>query len=217
MRYVDKSNCCAEFDAWLKKKKTLPVWKDWRGKVKQTLYAHLLDEQKGLCIYCQQAIPEKVNSRQNSDPVRSHIEHIRPRHFYFNLTFDYSNLSVSCEGFDCAATEQSEKEFCGHWKDDEYDENQFLHPFELQDIEDYFEYDADGRIFANSLKNEVERKKAEYMIATLALNHTILIQKRAETYGAIIEKSDNDINELLDSNVANLPSFYSMLKFLFLT
>ena len=165
--------------------------------------------------FLSRAFFEHLHSRQNSDPVRSHIEHIRPRHFYFNLTFDYSNLSVSCAGSDCAATEQSEKEFCGHWKDDEYDENQFLHPFELQDIEDYFEYDADGRIFANSLKNEVERKKAEYMIATLALNHTILIQKRAETYGAIIEKSDNDINELLDSNVANLPSFYSMLKFLF--
>jgi len=216
MRYVDKSNCCAEFDAWLKKKKTLPVWKDWRGKVKQALYAHLLDEQKGLCIYCQQAIPKKTEI-QSSNQIRSHIEHIRPRNLYSELIFDYSNLSISCEGFDCAATKQSEKEFCGHRKANEYNENQFLHPFELQDIEDYFEYDADGRIFANSLKNEVERKKAEYMIATLALNHTILIQKRAETYGAIIEKSDNDINELLDSNVANLPSFYSMLKFLFLT
>lgn len=215
MRYVDKSNCCTEFDAWLQKRKTLPVWKDWRGKVKQRLYAHLLDEQKGLCIYCQQAIPEKAN-RQNSDQARSHIDHIRPRNLYSELTFIHCNLSVSCEGFDCAATKQSEKEFCGHWKEDEYDENQFLHPFELQDIEEYFEYDIEGRIFANHVKSDSEQQKANYMIKILALNHKELERLRVTTYSQMLDENLTDISELLNPNVSQLPAFYSMLKLLFL-
>lgn len=218
MRYIDKSNRCAEFDEWLKKRKTLPNWDDWRGKIKQSLRNCLWQEQKGLCVYCQRVI--LLNSPENSE-THCHIEHVRPRKTYSELTFTYCNLVMSCDGYFKIGKEslmRIARESCGHIKDDEnneneYDEEQFLHPFELQDIEDYFEYDADGRIFANHYKNQSEQQKADYMIRILALNHIQLIQMRAETYLAATENESN-INELLDENVSQLPAFFSMLKFL---
>lgn len=190
-------------------------WNELPTNLKHTLHLHLWQEQQGLCIYCQQAIPEKTET-QSSAQIRSHIEHIRPRHPYSALTFYYHNLSVSCEGFDCAAIGQPKKEFCEHRKANEYDENQFLHPFELQDIEDYFEYDIEGRIFANHLKNDSEQQKANYMIKILALNHKELERLRVTTYSQMLDENLSDINELLNPNVSQLPAFYSMLKFLFI-
>ncbi len=210
MRYIDKSNRCNEFEQWVTENKPAD-WREISTDLKHTLHLHLWQEQQRLCIYCQQVIPEKIE-KQSSKQIRSHIEHIRPRSTYPNLRFDYHNLSVSCEGFDCAATGQPKKEFCEHRKANEYDETQFLHPFELQDIEDYFEYDIEGRIFANPHKNQSEQQKADYMIKILALNHTQLIQMRSETYLAATENETN-INELLDENVSQLPAFFSMLKF----
>lgn len=219
MRYIDKSNRCNQFEQWVTENKPAD-WRELPTDLKHTLHLHLWQEQQRLCIYCQQVIPEKIE-KQSSKQIRSHIEHIRPQKWrdsdgnsFEHLRFDYHNLSVSCEGFDCAATGEPKKEFCEHHKANEYDEEQFLHPFELQDIEDYFEYDTDGRIFANHYKNQSEQQKANYMIKILALNHIQLIQMRAETYLAATEKESN-INELLDENVSQLPAFFSMLKSLF--
>lgn len=216
MRYVDKSNCCAKFDTWVAENKP-ENWNELPTNLKHTLHLHLWLEQQGLCVYCQQAIPEKKTA-QSSAQIRSHIEHIRPRSHstYSALTFHYHNLSVSCEGFDCTAAGQPKKEFCEHRKANEYDENQFLHPFELQDIEEYFEYDVEGRIFANHLKSDFEQQKANYMIKILALNHKELERLRVTTYSQMLDENLSDINELLDLNVSQLPAFYSMLKFLFL-
>lgn len=124
-------------------------------------------------------------------------------------------MSVSCEGFDCSTKNTGTKEFCGHRKDDEYDENQFLNPIELQEIESYFEYDIEGRIFPSHLKSEEEQKKAKYMIEILALNHKKLNTLRVKHYNSLLDQDADERNKLLDPNQERLPAFYSMLKFLF--
>jgi len=218
MRYLNKSKRCTEFDNWLTC--NTPVsWGDLDDNIKLALHQHLWHEQQGLCIYCQQAVPEKT-AKQSSAEIRSHIEHIRPRSpkkpgKYPELTFVYCNLSVSCEGFDCSAKTPETKEFCEHRKDDEYDESQFLNPTELPEIETYFEYNIVGEIFPNhKLESEEERKKADYMIKTLALDHETLNQLRARHYDAMLTLNADEKTNLLDPNGEILPAFYSMLKFL---
>jgi len=217
MRYIDKSNRCVEFDTWVTEDKP-ENWRDfpkYPTDVKHVLHNHLWREQQGLCVYCQQAIPEKKTA-QSSEQIRSHIEHIRPRSLpkYSGLTFDYSNLSVSCQGFDCAATGKPKQEFCEHRKANEYDENLFLHPVEQQDIEDHFEYNVIGEIYPNPSKSESEQQKANYMIKILALNHKTLTQLRARA-AQVFNGNREQISGVLNPNDVLLPEFYSMLKFLF--
>ena len=142
MRYIDKSNRCKAFDQHLRNKPPTS-WKKFNNNIKLILHKHLYYEQGGLCIYCQQKLLPKTEKESNAH-IRSHIEHIRPKSSYKDLTFDYCNLSVSCEGFDCEIPKtntQPKKEFCEHRKANEYDEFYFLNPMEVKDIEDYFVYD----------------------------------------------------------------------------
>jgi len=99
MRYIDKSDCCKAFDRYLINSRPL-AWNEFDDNIKLILHQHLYYEQGGLCIYCQQKLLPKTEKESNAH-IRSHIEHIRPRSSYPYLTFDYCNLSVSCEGFDC--------------------------------------------------------------------------------------------------------------------
>ena len=214
MKYIRKSTCCTQFTEWFTENQA-SYWGELPTEVKHALHNHLWREQQGLCVYCQQLIPEKT-AKQSSTQIRSHIEHIRPRSVYPNRMFDYDNLSISCEGFDCTATTPQKKEFCEHRKADEYDENQFLNPIEQPEIADYFEYDIEGRIFANHLRSNIDQQKANYMIKILALDHRELNRLRESSYSQLIQENDSDIKELLNPNYPLLPAFYTMLNFLFI-
>lgn len=149
MRYIDKSNRCADFDTYAKPAN----WPSFDKNIKLLLHQHLLKEQQHLCIYCQQSIPSKT---QKDDPIAnpkilhpSHIEHIRPKEAgkFPLLTFEYTNLAVSCDGFEIGSTlPRRSPDFCGHPKKSIFDDTLFLHPFEEMDIEDFFEYDLNGEI-----------------------------------------------------------------------
>ena len=114
MRYIDKSNRYAEFDEYVNNDSP-SVWNELKTEIKLKLHQHLWRTQQGLCIYCQQEVPEK---KEKEYKIRSHIEHIRPRSQYAHLIFCYKNLSVSCEGFDCKTESlKPKKEFCEHNRD----------------------------------------------------------------------------------------------------
>ncbi|RKZ44821.1 MAG: TIGR02646 family protein [Candidatus Parabeggiatoa sp. nov. 3] len=220
MRYIDKSNCCAEFDKYVNNDSP-SVWDEFKTDIKLKLHQHLWREQQGLCIYCQQEVPEK---KETEYKIRSHIEHIRPRRGhnpdkYAHLIFCYKNLSVSCEGFDCKMDDSlnPKKEFCEHNKENEYDEYKFLNPVECRDIEDYFSYGIDGTIHPNNNKNDEDKSKAQYMIKTLYLNHPTLTDMRKKQYQLIIQEQEKglDIKDFLNPHY-ELPGFYTMLKQLFL-
>jgi uncharacterized protein (TIGR02646 family) len=215
MIYIDKSNRYTEFDEYVNNDSPF-VWSEFKTNIKLKLHQHLWHEQQGLCIYCQQEVPEKKEAEYK---IRSHIEHIRPRSQYAHLTFCYKNLSVSCEGFFCKTESLNpKKEFCEHRKGNEYDEDKFLNPVEQSDIEDYFVYDIEGKVHPNSNQNQENRTKAEYMISILDLNHSKLTDIRKEQYQLIIASQENglDIEEFLNPHYDLLPAFYTMLKQLFL-
>ncbi len=203
MRFIDKSERCPEFDNYVANEKP-SVWNAFDDNIKLKLHQHLWREQKTLCIYCQQQTPLK-KEKQASENIRSHIEHIRPQSPYTHLIFDYNNLSLSCEGFDCDTRDKKpKKEFCEHRKGNEYDENKFLNPIELPDIENYFEYDIEGKIHPTS-KDNAKAQKAQYMIDILHLDHGTLNDMRKEAYLFSIDSEYPQTPEVL-------PPFYSMLK-----
>lgn len=211
MRYIRKTEKCQEFEEYIAAAQ--PTRWDVPGDIKLKLHLHLWREQQGLCIYCQQGIPEK---KQREYP-RSHIEHIRPKGLaqYAHLAFCHANLSVACEGFDCRrASERPPQEFCEHRKGDAYDEARFLNPVGLAEIESYFEYDNKGNIYPNSSKSAFEQKQAEYMIELLELQHEALKDMRRENYQMLLEQELNgaDILKMLDPEQTELLPFYSMLK-----
>lgn len=237
MRYIEKKNPCEEFEAfvvkkklekyietYLKSKKKSKLKSPWKkftqsregGQVKITLHTHLLNEQKGLCIYCQQAIPEKLDS----PIVYSHIEHLKEKYRYAHLTFQHKNLSVSCNGFDCSVEESNLiEDFCGHKKGElgqkqEIAEKLFLNPTEIADIENFFEYDFEGNIAPNEERSGAEQQKAKYMIDILDLQNDNLIQMRVNQLDDINLRllEDFDIEAFLNETAERLPSFFSMLK-----
>lgn len=238
MRYIDKSNRSKEFDdfidhfklknrEWKRLKKTNDKLKDGfrsGSDIQLLLHQHLWTEQKGLCIYCEQELEAKL--AKNTDKKGfSHIEHLRPKGTYKDLRFEQSNLSVSCDGFDTRNQNPiTEKEFCGHKKHFEYDEDLFLNPLEVENVEDYFEYDIEGNMYPNQELEESEKQKAIYTIDLLNLQHDILIDMRKNQYEIILEEylsyeteteKDAYIEDLLNPNHKTYPAFYSMLKKLF--
>ncbi|MCK5717149.1 MAG: TIGR02646 family protein, partial [Thiomargarita sp.] len=208
MRYIDKSQCCKEFEDYINKKKT-SYWKNVKSNIKLTLHQHLYYEQGGLCIYCQQQLLLKTHKEPDPKNIRSHIEHIRPRSVYSHLTFDYCNLSLACEGFDCSipiTQELPKKEFCEHRKANEYDKEYFLNPVEIKDIENYFFYDDFSfEILPKHEKGSEKFKKAEYMIKILDLNHWELVRMRKRCEQDVYKKGVYDKHDKI------LPPFYSML------
>lgn len=154
MRYVRKTKPPKFFKT---DTRHLKSWGRYKSNKKRDLKRHILrNEQFFLCIYCEGKV----------DLKNSHIEHLKPKdyHKYPEKVFTYENLAVSCNG-DCQDyCEDNQPHTCGHIKANLYDENRFLDPTKLEDIEDYFVYDAeDGRM----LPSEKAPDKAMYMIFTI--------------------------------------------------
>ena len=213
MRYISKLNRCEDFDRYIATVSPRN-WSRFNPNKKIILHQHLLKEQQFLCVYCQQSIPPKLTKDIQPGLLHpSHIEHIRPKDTHTHLTYEYTNLGVSCNGFD-VTTPPAHPDFCGHPKDNEFDEHLFLHPFEIPDIEDYFQYDINGKILPSS----ISPLKSQKTITLLRLDNPILENMRAEQYLILIEEvtaTGLDITLYLDETLPELPKFHSMLKQLF--
>ena len=180
-------------------------WEDYPVSKRPLKEYVLQNEQNYLCIYCESKV----------ELDNSHLEHIKPkaRDKFPELTFNYANIVVSCNG-NCH-TEDEEYYSCGHIKDNEYDETKFLNPIELIDIREYFEYDIDTGDITESSR---DINKAKYMISTLHLNDGSLPLARKKALKIFIEKlkkldnsqRKNKIIEVLNKeNIA----FVSFLRF----
>jgi len=122
VHYVKKGDSPDFFEEEKKWLEPNAVWDDLHCKPQ--LRQHLIEEQSGLCIYCERRI----------DQANSHIEHLIPQSHEPNLRFDYSNLTVSCNGDQCetpidnATYDPEDIHSCGHKKSDAFDSARFLNP-----------------------------------------------------------------------------------------
>lgn len=151
MRYVKKARVPRFFKH---DSRTLRDWKKYKSYKKRKLKQYILEkEQDFLCIYCE----GKVSIGN------SHVEHLRPKDSakYPEQTFNYKNLSVSCNGYCHEFYHDNQPRTCGHIKGNMFNEKLFLDPTKVENIEEYFKYDYDtGEILSSGLQD----KKANYMI-----------------------------------------------------
>lgn len=236
MRYIDKTEKFGLLDKYKDfHKEYQKPWDEFKNPDKTITHNHILRTQKYLCAYCEQQLEEK-----NVNNNIGHLEHIIPRDESKELTFDYANLVVCCQGFDIeeyrekikAGVIKRSEEFCAPKKGSEHDQNLFLNPVTVKDIEDYFDYasevdENDPRnksylIIPDKTKANEDKNKAEYTINLILLNHKILKTMRARQYEVVASKIhecknnqtqiDEFLDDLLDKESYVFPAFFSMLK-----
>ena len=116
MRFIDKSKRCDEFDKYINDN---PHGLSSTGKwnlptdIKNKLHNNIL-KQQGLCIYCQQELPEKENPQYLPESI---IEHLRPKTKYAGLTYVFCNLSVACKKHKQKKDKKELIDFCEDRKD----------------------------------------------------------------------------------------------------
>jgi uncharacterized protein (TIGR02646 family) len=172
MRHIQKLNTPNFFTQHTQ---FLANWRDYIGRRKKRLKKYILNnEQNHLCCYCE----SKVTISGDKEKDGSHLEHIKPKKFYSDLTFYYQNLIVSCHGT-CHNNENDKtRHSCGHKKDDDYDETKFLNPTTVNDIRDYFKYETIENEKIKILPTDKAPTKAQYMINILHLNAETLLKAR---------------------------------------
>ena len=163
-------------------------WQEYQSGKKQ-LRQHILNhEQHALCLYCERAI--------SADTGVSHIEHVQPKQQYPQLTFDYANLAVSCEGYQLTPSEMADAakkgHSCGHKKDSEYDSALFLNPLQQENITDYFAFKPHTQLIEATL----DRYKAQvdYTVNILRLNESGIMlarQNAVKSFRTVLAKLSN--------------------------
>ena len=147
------------------------IWDNLRCKRELKEYI-LENEQNGLCGYCEAKI---------KDINKSHIEHIEAKNRdYINLTFDYNNLIVSCDGL--CFNDKNQRLTCGHKKDSKgykVDYNLFLNPTKTENIRDYFIYSEQGFIGASNL--DIDSSKETMRVLNLNDPNNQLPQERQKS------------------------------------
>lgn len=100
-----------EFFLEFKKKEKPKDWKDLDFEIKRKLKKYMLDNEqridnKSYCPYCEIILfSENIDLKEDKD---CHIEHIKPKSKFGNLTFDYRNFLISCsENKTCSHSKQS--------------------------------------------------------------------------------------------------------------
>lgn len=169
-------------------------WGSFVGKDEVATF--LEEEQLGLCAYSE--------VRPDQEEIGTHIEHVKPKGSYPELTFDYSNL-VLCGLNESDLKAFSGKAFGGHAKQDKYDPDLFISCLD-PDCESYFTYLSNGRIVPSSQEESGEKyRKADYTINTLLnLNSPYLVQLRKSWI--------DELDELIDQHLDNGDSLAYLAK-----
>ncbi|MGF1763795.1 retron system putative HNH endonuclease [Aliivibrio kagoshimensis] len=182
-------------------------WGRFPSNKKKQAKRKLLTQQYKLCGYTEFNIDE-FSSLASSKNGGCHIEHIKPKSLFPQLTFEYENLIISVldsddlkrfkeEFFVNNAPEADDSHklyFGGHKKENNFDEVLFISPTET-DCQRYFVHiEHSGEIKPANGLEEDEVKRAEYTIKLLNLNHPYLKNQRYKRMKEVLD----DIEELDD-------------------
>lgn len=200
MRYIAKGIEPIEFSDWkaLENEDWKPNYNELSGLVKTAVYNSLIEEQKGICCYCE---------RELATPDY-HIEHLNPQHKDEGDDLDYSNLLCSCLN----KTTKGAPLHCGKLKGHE-----ILPITPLQnDCQSKFEYTAMGEILGVN-------EEANRTIHILGLDIEKLVRMREFAASPFIseELDDDEFISFVEGYVTpnqdgSLNPFCSMIEFLFM-
>lgn len=150
------------------------IWKQYRDfeyteRSNQSLVRALHRMQEGLCVYCERRIFTIESERQNNERNR-HIEHLRSRQNYPDLTLTYSNLALSC------STEQERVKSCGERKG-----NRELPILPTENHRHLFDIDFDdGSIIPALGISSADKKRVKDTCILLNINHGALCFERLQ-------------------------------------
>lgn len=151
-------------------------WDVLDGTVRTNTRKYILEEEQGnQCAYTEMPLEYKNNN--------SHIEHLKRKDaaFFPELTFEWTNLFVSCISSD----------FGGKYKDQVYLKGKtkvnnalILNPA-LENPADFFDLKNWGEITIKGDLQGIEKTKAEETIKAFNLNHNSLIKERIRMMRAV--------------------------------
>jgi uncharacterized protein (TIGR02646 family) len=157
-------------------------------KDKKKLNDLLIEEQGGICCYCQQKITELKRTKNSGD---SHNEHLIPQSVNEDLQTNHGNIFACCcfsSGF------SKELQYCGEAKG-----NNLIYEFiKWVDCVHHFKYNIEGEImpegcylsfkeFEDNKKSlDFKQKKALEAIIILNLNQISLKEERKKDIAALI-------------------------------
>lgn len=186
----------------------------WKNVSKEHLDAirrELYSMQGNFCAYCECELSES----------NRHIEHFRRRLNFKELTFDWSNLFLSCK------FESGKDRSCGTHKDNDnktakYDPNTLINPCD-DDPDEFFEFKIMGELETRGGLTAEQNERAKETIRVFNLNCTRLknMRKRTiSTYSELVRKaklqgtSDNEIYELMADilDYAKDKEFYTAVR-----
>ena len=198
-----------QFFTEFKRKKNPKHWdilnKPENLHIKPELKSYMLKNEqkigdKSYCPYC-----EMILSFEDSDlkeDKKCHIEHIKPKSKFGNLTFDYRNFLTSC----------SDKNTCGQSKGNKWD-NLFINPV-VENPEKYFSYKVRTGEIVPKIANGFEYEKAIKTIEILNLNEDNLCEYR-KTYIINIINTIRKLNDDEKIEIINyFDEFPTLKKFL---
>jgi len=138
MKYIEKSSVePSSLSDWKAQdkmyKRAKAKWKRFGKPYKEEFKKDLIDEQGGICCYCEQKL--KIDD--------AHLEHLLPQKLdsFSESLFDYNNLLCSCQ----KELTKGEPRHCGNSKGSWYDENLLVSPLDTE-CEVKFKYNSDGTI-----------------------------------------------------------------------
>ncbi|ELS02841.1 TIGR02646 family protein [Xenococcus sp. PCC 7305] len=190
MKYIKKNQPPQDFIQWknLANEHWQPNWDNFQKPQKSSVHKSLLKEQGLICCYCGRRINQ----------TDSHIEHLKPRNKYPDLTLDYINLIASCQGKSDAI--HSIPVHCGHKKGEWYEETLMVSPLD-ENCTSFFRYTDDGQILATA--DSDKQTAAEETIKRLALDVNKLKKMREKAIEGILDDidllSNQDLNNLIDA------------------
>lgn len=198
MRFICKTSQPDSFTEWKGRgnQDWQPNWNNFQKPEKLAVHEALLKDQGYTCCYCGQRITL----------TNSHIEHLRPKKNYPELSLEYSNLLSSCPGYTEDPNRQPNvtrrpQEFCGPKKDDWYDLKLTVSPL-MPDCAEYFRYTALGEIM--TAESPDKQAAAKETIEKLGLNHSKLRISREKAIEGILD----DIEQLQSEEIQRLIDAY---------
>ena len=230
MRYIQKQESPTFFEEC---KKCLPENTQWDhfednkdlSQYKKQFKEYLLTEQAGLCVYCERRVHLDIEHKDEQGKTLSftqsncHIEHIMPKDSYPQLTFEYKNLTLSCNGDLCDFKQKedfkpTDVHSCGHKKGKTFQQEHFLNPVELQDIADFFVYDLTDCAIKSSGKDHIRAQKT---IELLNLDNPRLNNERSKARIEFMKNFALDVKnkELrrIKAYMKTSPAFVSFLRY----
>lgn len=156
-----------------------PWFYDSESSCRNDTRATLLDNQNGMCGWCQLKVT--VGS--------SHTDHILPKSdpVYATQTFSVTNLVASC------GLRSSTR--CGHFKNNKILAS-WINPYNTARLEDYFTYDIKGKMLPSATLDFAKNSDAADAIDNiLNLNESVLMTKRERLISDLLNDVFAELNE----------------------